>query len=588
MEMDCDSDAQPARLERPEVEMKGKSEGAVANIGIFYDFENVLQGVMRQSSRYVHSLARDTEQIVADIRERLRKVCDGGSSTIWAHRAYANWESFGQAGPVHEGSGGTAANPALNQAFRDLKAALLPIMELKGYMEHYNVKNNADLVMATDVLDIVYRRLIEKQKNPDAENVWVYTHIVLVTGDAGFYSLAAKLRALDIYVMGAGFALHTNIDYARICNEFLFLPERGSSVALQMLRRNAKRVLKGDDLADVMKKIQTLSRPPPNMTLDDALALMREVKNYSDDSNFIRTLERIEREEKKSPPKSKLERLLHDMERAGVPERGFSTTREHAFRQIRNALHFMTSWSGLDDEWMDTGVSIALVWRAIFASISRNSVARDWIENNCLDDHLDVLRFLCTGTRVCLYSSEGNRFAHLSGSHSTNSIVVGLRKQPPKPPSWANGLKPVRFKPLPDQANLLAPEPQWGEEDDVKIEQEQPLQGLAPQKRSREEGHENEEAMVIEDLNEQSEQRSPTRGPAFDYQLAGAVRTQTSKVQKPADALDGADSFSSEYTQESEDQAFGSDEGSLTLRRPGRASSESSESDSEHSRNSLM
>ena len=104
------------------------------------------------------------------------------------HRAYGNWQFFSR------------YRDALNGAGIDL---------IQMFPRGANMKNSADIRMALDALSDIHA-------HPHL------THIVVVSSDSDFISLAQKVKQAGKFVAGVGVERNSNRFWIASCNEFRF------------------------------------------------------------------------------------------------------------------------------------------------------------------------------------------------------------------------------------------------------------------------------------------------------------------------------------------------------------------------------
>ena len=162
--------------------------GDAAKVAIYWDFEN-LHAVLTdlefgQDFYRDHRLSVQTP--VADVIPIVDYAASLGDVII--NRAYGNWQFFSR------------YRDALNSAGIDL---------IQMFPRGANMKNSADIRMALDALDDLHT-------HPHL------THIVVVSSDSDFISLAQKVKQAGKFIAGVGVDGNANRFWIASCNEFRF------------------------------------------------------------------------------------------------------------------------------------------------------------------------------------------------------------------------------------------------------------------------------------------------------------------------------------------------------------------------------
>lgn len=160
----------------------------VAKVAIYWDFENVHATLLNQQSgetAYKNSRNTAQEPIV-----NLDPILDYAASfgDIIINRAYGNWQWFEQYRNV-------------------LMAGGVDLIQM--FPRGQNMKNSADIRLAIDALADVYT-------HPHL------SHIVIVSSDSDFISLAQRVKQAGRFVAGIGVDGATNRFWPLACSEFKF------------------------------------------------------------------------------------------------------------------------------------------------------------------------------------------------------------------------------------------------------------------------------------------------------------------------------------------------------------------------------
>ncbi|SCK51178.1 Uncharacterized conserved protein, LabA/DUF88 family [Variovorax sp. HW608] len=165
--------------------MKANGEAKVA---IYWDFEN-LHAVLtdqKNGQDYYRDHRMSVQAPVVDVTPVLDYAASFGDVII--HRAYGNWQFFAR------------YRDALNGAGIDL---------IQMFPRGANMKNSADIRMALDALSDIHA-------HPHL------THVVIVSSDSDFISLAQKAKQAGRFVAGVGVENNSNRFWIASCNEFKF------------------------------------------------------------------------------------------------------------------------------------------------------------------------------------------------------------------------------------------------------------------------------------------------------------------------------------------------------------------------------
>jgi uncharacterized LabA/DUF88 family protein len=163
------------------------SETSGNTVAIYWDFENLHAALYERDWGGSRSYGdhRYTQQ---DALVNIKALMDfaAGFGDIAINRAYNNWQWFAR--------------------YRDaLSFAGIDLIQI--YPKGARAKNGADIRLALDVLEDVFRY----QK---------LTHVIIVSSDSDFISLAQKLKQSGLTVIGVGVQQATNLFWAQNCDEF--------------------------------------------------------------------------------------------------------------------------------------------------------------------------------------------------------------------------------------------------------------------------------------------------------------------------------------------------------------------------------
>jgi uncharacterized LabA/DUF88 family protein len=156
-----------------------------AKVAIYWDFENIHACLIDRKygrENYVHNRYRPQDALV-----EIEPILDYASSIgdIVIHKAYCNWQFFGK------------YQDRINTAGMDL---------IQIFPRGWNAKNGADISLALDVLTDI-------QQHPHV------THVVIISNDTDFVSLAQKVKQSGRTVVGVGLP-EANRYWQFSCNEF--------------------------------------------------------------------------------------------------------------------------------------------------------------------------------------------------------------------------------------------------------------------------------------------------------------------------------------------------------------------------------
>jgi len=159
-----------------------------AKVAIYWDFEN-LHAVLtdqKNGQDYYREHRMSVQAPVVDVTPVLDYAASFGDVII--HRAYGNWQFFAR------------YRDALNGAGIDL---------IQMFPRGANMKNSADIRMALDALSDIHAHPY-------------LTHVVIVSSDSDFISLAQKAKQAGRFVAGVGVENNSNRFWIASCNEFKF------------------------------------------------------------------------------------------------------------------------------------------------------------------------------------------------------------------------------------------------------------------------------------------------------------------------------------------------------------------------------
>lgn len=158
-------------------------------VAVYWDFENLHAALYEREWMGSRSYfdQRYTQQ---DVLINIKAVMDYASSIgdIAINRAYNNWRFFSR------------YQDSLNTAGIDL---------LQIFPKGARAKNGADIRLALDALEDVFRY-------PKL------THVIIISSDSDFISLAQKLKQAGLTVIGIGVQQATNVFWAHNCDEFRY------------------------------------------------------------------------------------------------------------------------------------------------------------------------------------------------------------------------------------------------------------------------------------------------------------------------------------------------------------------------------
>ncbi len=164
------------------------ANGDAAKVAIYWDFENLHAVLTDQENGqdFYREHRMSVQAPVADVTPVVDYAASLGDVII--NRAYGNWQFFSR------------YRDALNGAGIDL---------IQMFPRGANMKNSADIRMALDALDDLHR-------HPHL------THIVVVSSDSDFISLAQKVKQAGKFIAGVGVEGNSNRFWIASCNEFRF------------------------------------------------------------------------------------------------------------------------------------------------------------------------------------------------------------------------------------------------------------------------------------------------------------------------------------------------------------------------------
>jgi NYN domain len=175
--------------------MRPEASGNV--VALYWDFENIhaslydLEWAGNRTYNQPSSRGQSGNRFAPqDVLVNIKAVVDyaRGVGNLLINRAYNNWQWFSR------------YRDELNRAGIDL---------IQIYPKGNFAKNGADIRLALDVLEDIYRHPM-------------LTHVVIVSSDSDFISLAQKLRQQGRTVVGVGVEQATNSYWAQCCDEFRY------------------------------------------------------------------------------------------------------------------------------------------------------------------------------------------------------------------------------------------------------------------------------------------------------------------------------------------------------------------------------
>jgi uncharacterized LabA/DUF88 family protein len=164
------------------------SNGDAAKVAIYWDFENLHAVLTDQENGadYYREHRMSVQAPVVDVVPVVDYAASLGDVII--HRAYGNWQFFSR------------YRDALNSAGVDL---------IQMFPRGANMKNSADIRLALDALGDVHA-------HPHL------THLVVVSSDSDFISLAQKVKQAGRFIAGVGVEENSNRFWMASCNAFRF------------------------------------------------------------------------------------------------------------------------------------------------------------------------------------------------------------------------------------------------------------------------------------------------------------------------------------------------------------------------------
>ncbi len=160
----------------------------IAKVAIYWDFENLHATLLNQKfGDTAYRNSRNTSQApIVDLFPILDYAASFGDIII--NRAYGNWQWFEQYRHV-------------------LMAGGVDLIQM--FPRGQNMKNSADIRLAIDALTDVYA-------HPHL------SHIIVVSSDSDFISLAQRIKQAGRFVAGIGIDGSTNRFWPLACSEFKF------------------------------------------------------------------------------------------------------------------------------------------------------------------------------------------------------------------------------------------------------------------------------------------------------------------------------------------------------------------------------
>lgn len=212
----------------------------VAKVAIYWDFENLHATLINQlsgdSSTYKNS-RNTSQQPILNLDPILEYAASFGDIII--NKAYANWQW-------------------LEQYRHALMAGGVDLIQM--FPRGQNMKNSADIRLAIDSLTDVYTHAH-------------LSHIVIVSSDSDFISLAQRIKQAGRFVAGIGLDGATNRFWPLACSEFKFyqnlLPNRDKDIP----KADAAPALAAPDEKLINAFTEAVSAP----TLDEAKIVLDRV-----------------------------------------------------------------------------------------------------------------------------------------------------------------------------------------------------------------------------------------------------------------------------------------------------------------------
>ncbi|HZH31004.1 MAG TPA: NYN domain-containing protein [Pyrinomonadaceae bacterium] len=166
-----------------------KTESSSNVVAVYFDFENLHAALYEREWGGSKSYS-DNRYSQQDALVNIKAVLDYARSIgdIAIKRAYNNWQWFSR------------YREMFNNAGLDL---------IQIYPKGARAKNGADIRLALDALEDVlrYPRI---------------THVIIISSDSDFVSLAQKLKQSGVSVIGIGVQQATNAFWAQSCDEFKY------------------------------------------------------------------------------------------------------------------------------------------------------------------------------------------------------------------------------------------------------------------------------------------------------------------------------------------------------------------------------
>lgn len=211
----------------------------VAKVAIYWDFENLHATLVNQlSGDTTYKNSRNTSQApIVNLDAILDYAASFGDIII--NRAYGNWQWF-------------------EQYRHALMAGGVDLIQM--FPRGQNMKNSADIRLAIDSLTDVYT-------HPHL------SHIVIVSSDSDFISLAQRIKQAGRFVAGIGLDGATNRFWPLACSEFKFYQN-----LLPKLDKDDKKPPQGAvPPAPDEKQINAYTEPVSAPTLDEAKVVLDRV-----------------------------------------------------------------------------------------------------------------------------------------------------------------------------------------------------------------------------------------------------------------------------------------------------------------------
>lgn len=215
-------------------------------VAIYWDFENIHASLANEAwgENWYGNNRFTSQPALIDVDPILNYAASLGDISI--NRAYGNWQWFGKYS-------------------RKLNATGIDLIQM--FPRGQNSKNSADIRMALDALSDIH---VHGHIN----------HVVIVSSDSDFISLAQKIKQAGKFVAAVGVLGYTNQFFVRSCNEFKFyhllVGEARPSGLASNAAASVSAGLPGDQEAPSPSQapVGPLSQDQAKETLRQALALL--------------------------------------------------------------------------------------------------------------------------------------------------------------------------------------------------------------------------------------------------------------------------------------------------------------------------